>query len=89
MFTFGVATVDELYATTTIRIATRARALFAAVTVAGAVAAILESEAGVALILVGVVGTLAAQLAVGVAGYRRAMSRPWPRVRPLDDEDDW
>jgi hypothetical protein len=29
-------------------------------------------------------------LVVGIVGYRHVMSRPWPQVPPLtDDDDDW
>jgi hypothetical protein len=29
-------------------------------------------------------------LVVGIVGYRSVMSRPWPQVPPLeDDDDDW
>jgi hypothetical protein len=28
-------------------------------------------------------------LIVGYLAYRSVMSRPWPRVKPLDDNDDW
>ena len=31
---------------------------------------------------------IVAQLVVGIAGYRRAMRREWPKVPPLAD-DDW
>jgi hypothetical protein len=31
---------------------------------------------------------LVAHLAAGLAGFRSAMDHPWPKVRPLDD-DDW
>ncbi len=34
---------------------------------------------------------LVGHLALGVVGYRRVMRRPWPKVEPLDrdDDDDW
>ena len=28
-------------------------------------------------------------LLVGLTEYRRTMRRPWPKVPPLDDDDDW
>ena len=37
---------------------------------------------------VGVAVQFAADLAVGIAAYRFVMSREWPRVAPLDD-DEW
>jgi hypothetical protein len=80
---------DELYATPTIRAGTSARTIFSALLVAGALTAFFWRP-GVILLLTGVGGVFAAQLVVGAAAYRTAMRRPWPAVRPLDDdEDDW
>jgi hypothetical protein len=32
----------------------------------------------------------AGHLAVGILGYRETMSRPWPKVPPIkNDDDDW
>jgi hypothetical protein len=28
-------------------------------------------------------------LAIGAWSYRRVMSRPWPKVPPIEDDDDW
>jgi hypothetical protein len=39
--------------------------------------------------LAAVCGTIAGHLLIGVSEYRRIMRRPWPKVPPLDDEDDW
>jgi hypothetical protein len=44
---------------------------------------------GAYLMLTAVVGFLAGHLVVGLTEYRRVMGRPWPRVPPLDDDDDW
>jgi len=84
-----MATRDELYGTATIRIASAARPLFAAVVFAGALAAAAGWRPAAVLIVVGVAATLGAQLVVGIAAYRRAMRRPWPEVAPLADEDEW
>ena len=32
--------------------------------------------------------SISTHLLVGVVGYRRVMTREWPKVRPLDD-DEW
>ena len=57
--------------------------------VAGAVVAITTGATVAAVVLVAVVlARLAIDLAVGVAGYRRVMRRPWPRVEPLVDDDE-
>lgn len=50
----------------------------------------LRWKPGAYLLLIAVAGEIAAHLVVGVAEYRRVMSRPWPAVNPLgdDDEDD-
>jgi hypothetical protein len=44
-----------------------------------------------AWILIASVTTLVAgHIWISTAAYRRTMSRPWPRVEPLpDDDDDW
>jgi hypothetical protein len=89
VFTFGMASMEELYATRTIRLATHARSAFALLTLIGALAAAADRRAGAWALVAGFVGTLAAQLVMGIAGYRRVMSRPWPDVRPLADEDEW
>jgi hypothetical protein len=55
----------------------------------GAFAAVVGWEPGVVVMLAGFVGLLGAHLAAGIAAYRRIMSRPWPRVPPLEDDDEW
>jgi hypothetical protein len=43
--------------------------------------------------LAGVIGNAGMRLAFGVVDYRQTMRRPWPRVPPIDadddDEDEW
>jgi hypothetical protein len=63
--------------------------LFTAALGTGAFAAVLGWTPGVVLLLAGFAGHLAGHVALGVAGYRRVMRRPWPPVRPLADDDDW
>jgi hypothetical protein len=84
-----VATHEELYGTTTIRTAAASRALPAGIALieAFAAAGAVWRPAAI-LIAVGIVGTIASHLVVGVAGYRRAMRSAWPKVRPLRD-DGW
>lgn len=60
-----------------------------ALLVIGAVLAAANSRLGALALLVAFVGILATHLVVGVWGYRRVMSRPWPAVAPLTDDDDW
>jgi hypothetical protein len=39
--------------------------------------------------LTAVIGSISCHLVIGVAAYRSVMKRPWPKVAPLDDDDDW
>jgi hypothetical protein len=40
--------------------------------------------------LAGVIGLFATRLGVGIVSYRQTMRRPWPKVPPVeDDDDDW
>jgi hypothetical protein len=55
----------------------------------GAYGALLEWRPGAYLLIAALTLSVAANLAVGVLAYRRTMSRPWPRVQPLTDDDDW
>ena len=43
---------------------------------------------GAVVALCAVLATIGAHVVRGAIGYRRVMSRPWPRVTPLQD-DDW
>ena len=78
----------ELYGTAALRAASALRGAFALVALAGAGLALTGSALAAALILAGAGGMLAAQLAVGILGYRRAMRATWPDVPPAAD-DDW
>lgn len=45
---------------------------------------------GLWLLTAGFAGLLGGHLAVGIVGYRSVMRRTWPKVEPLDsDDDDW
>ena len=42
------------------------------------------------VMLAGAILQLAMHQVLGLAVYRRVMGRPWPKVAPLeDDDDDW
>ena len=51
-------------------------------------AAFLGWRPGAFVAIGGAFLTFAWQLALGIWSYRRVMSRPWPKVPPLED-DDW
>jgi hypothetical protein len=56
---------------------------------AGAVVAVAGWVAvGAAVALIGFFATLAVDLAIGFAGYRRAMDHEWPKVEPRSWDDD-
>jgi hypothetical protein len=44
---------------------------------------------GAFVMLAGVCGNVAGHLLMGITEYRRIMGRPWPKVRPLEDDDEW
>jgi hypothetical protein len=48
-----------------------------------------QSRTAAYLALAGFVATVAVHLSVAVVNYRRVMRREWPKVEPLDDDDDW
>ncbi len=62
---------------------------FDALLVVGGLLAVADKKAGAVALLVWFGGLLAIHLAIGVWGYRRVMSHPWPDVAPLSDDDDW
>jgi membrane-associated PAP2 superfamily phosphatase len=55
----------------------------------GGLAAAWDWEPGAYVMIGALASMVLAHLVVGVVGYLQVMSRPWPRVRPLEDEDDW
>jgi hypothetical protein len=42
------------------------------------------------LMLAAVIGLFLTRLTIGIVSYRQTMRRPWPKVPPIeDDEDEW
>ena len=39
--------------------------------------------------LAGFLATVSVHVIVSVVYYRRVMAREWPKVEPLDDDEDW
>lgn len=62
--------------------------LFFLLLVGGMYAALLWRPAAYVM-LAGLSGRLLNHLAQGIVRYRMVMARPWPKVTPLDDDDDW
>jgi hypothetical protein len=56
--------------------------------IVGLVFLLFAPRPGVFLLLAGVSARIGSHLLLGILGYRQTMRRPWPRVRPLA-EDDW
>ena len=44
---------------------------------------------GAYLLLAALLCILLGHLVTGLTEYRRVMRRPWPKVTPLNDDDDW
>jgi hypothetical protein len=55
----------------------------------GGLAAVTDSKPGAYLMITGLAMIVLTHLVVGTLGYLDVMSRPWPRVQPLDNEDEW
>jgi hypothetical protein len=55
----------------------------------GLFAAMAGARIGAYLLLAGLGVQLGCDLALGVRSYRSTMGRPWPRVAPIVDDDDW
>ena len=87
MFTVEVA-IEDLYARRTLAIGAAFYYALNAALYVGTVATFLRWKVGIPILLVGFVGLIAIRLVAGVSLYRRVMSRPWPAVPPLEDEDD-
>lgn len=60
-----------------------------ALVVSGAFATVFVGRAGAAVMLAGLLAALMIHLAIGVIAYRRVMAREWPKVAPLDEDDEW
>ena len=54
----------------------------------GSPAAVLGHSFGALFLIVGFICLLVTHLTIGLSGYRQVMSRPWPAVAPLNDDDD-
>ncbi len=54
----------------------------------GMYAALLGWRPGAFVAVAGVMLTFASYLVGAVITYRRTMTRPWPKVPPIDDWDD-
>jgi len=55
----------------------------------GLFAAVLGWRPGAFVAMAGACLIFAWHLAIGAWSYRRVMSRPWPKVSPIEDDDDW
>jgi len=55
---------------------------------AGIAGALAQWRPGAYLMAAGLVALVAARTTIAVVEYRRVMSRPWPAVQPVAD-DDW
>lgn len=63
---------------------------FALLVFAGVATWIVAHGAAALMILAGVIGFIGSHILAGVVQYRKTMRRPWPRVSPVeDDDDDW
>lgn len=57
--------------------------------IAGAYGGALGWRVAALVMLAAVSGQIGGHLLVGLTEYRRAMRRPWPKVQPAQDDDDW
>jgi hypothetical protein len=48
-----------------------------------------ESRVAAFLVVGALAATLMVHIAVALLNYRHVMRREWPKVEPLDDDDDW
>lgn len=55
----------------------------------GGLGAVWEWKPGAYVMIAGLAIIVWGHVIVGVLGYLDVMSRPWPRVTPIDDEDEW
>jgi hypothetical protein len=63
---------------------------FALALFAGLALLLFDRRVGVFVTLAGFVGYLGMHLLLGIGSYRETMRRPWPKVPPIeDDDDDW
>jgi hypothetical protein len=71
------------------RVFSSANLLGTALLLIGGLAAVSDWKPGAYLMIAGLAVIVLTHLIVGTLGYLEVMSRPWPLVRPLDDDDDW
>jgi hypothetical protein len=62
--------------------------LFVALLLGALAALVFEWRVGALVAVISLVASLMLHVVNGVIEYRRVMKRPWPRVAPLDDDDD-
>jgi hypothetical protein len=63
---------------------------FALALFAGPALLVFGHRLGVFVMLAGFVGYIGMHLLLGIGSYRETMRRPWPKVPPIeDDEDEW
>ena len=56
----------------------------------GILIALLGPAWGIVLTIAGLLAYFVIDLVVGIRSYRHVMGRPWPKVPPVeDDDDDW
>jgi hypothetical protein len=56
----------------------------------GVLIALLGATWGIVLTPAGVFAYFLLNIAVGIVGYRGVIRRPWPKVPPIEgDDDDW
>ena len=70
-------------------IAARLSPLWLIVMTVGLCAAAYGWRPGAYLLITAVLGYIATHLLIGVTEYRRVMRRAWPKVSPLEDDDEW
>jgi len=57
--------------------------------IGGVFAALLGRRFGAYFAIGGMATSFTVHLTLGIAGYREVMGRPWPKVAPIVDDDDW
>jgi hypothetical protein len=70
------------------RLALRLDLVFFLLLMVGAYAAVFRWRPAAALMLTGLMGHLLVHVTVGVSAHWRIMRAPWPKITPLDDDDD-
>jgi hypothetical protein len=64
-------------------------ALALALLFGGLFAAMSGARVGAYVLLAGLAVQLGCDLGLGVLSYRSTIRRPWPKVAPIVDDDDW